>query len=571
MLVMSIMDSFGLGILVPVLQQMQNGTGVPGDDPLSRFTALALSFVGLKYSFANLIFLFALVMLVKFSLQAWLEYHSRYLSSKMQHRLRVQALQNLIQHHPMPFYHQKSSGALIATIHTSSEYGGAVAEYLTALFTGMLTIGLYVCLSLLISPVLTVLTLLAIVVSYKFTVPRFRATARKGEEHKRLIDIMVSHLHEILGGIRIVKAFTQEEKHIREFEAISDATRRISLRLMLDKVVVSLFVEPYGTVLIIVLMVASVMYLRLEFSALLTFFVVFARLAPRLKQANTQYLHVLECLPHLKKVHEIIVAEFPEIKRGAGQPVPDRIGDLLFDDVWFRYENREEFALRGVGMAIRRGQCTALVGSSGVGKTTIVDLLLMNLVPTKGRIWVGEQDLECMSREEWLRRIGIVEQEPFLFRSTIADNICYGKPGATQGEIEAAARLANAHEFIAALPNGYGTMVGDRGAMISGGQKQRIALARALVRDPAILILDEATSFQDAASERLIQEAIERLGRLKTIIVIAHRFSAVVNADWIVFLENGRVVETGSHHDLVERDGSYARSFRLQTTDFRGK
>lgn len=114
-------------------------------------------------------------------------------------------------------------------------------------------------------------------------------------------------------------------------------------------------------------------------------------------------------------------------------------------------------------------------------------------------------------------------------------------------------------------------MVGDRGAMISGGQKQRIALARALVRDPAILILDEATSFQDAASERLIQEAIERLGRLKTIIVIAHRFSAVVNADWIVFLENGRVVETGSHHDLVERDGSYARSFRLQTTDFRGK
>lgn len=566
----SLLDGFGLGILMPILQEMQDSTGQPGSDMFSRYTEVVLSAVGLGYSFQNLILLFSVVMLVKFGLQAGTEYQSRYLSATLKHRLRTQALRNLLQY-PMPFFHRKSTGELIATVHTSSDYGGSIAEYLTTLLTCILTMGLYICLLLAISPALSLVSFIWILLSYKFIIPRFRATSWKGEAQKELTDQMVSHLHETIGGIRVVKAFTQEEKHGQDFEAMSGKFRLAALRLMVDKVVASLFMEPYSTLLIIVLMVISVMALDLEFSALLTFFVVFARLAPRFKQVNALYLQVLEYRPHLHKVHEVIVTQVPKSRSETPLPVPDRIGDLTFDDVWFHYENRSDFVLSGMSMTIQGNMCTALVGSSGAGKTTIVDLILRNLAPVRGTIRADGKDLQSFSRAEWLGRIGLVEQEPFLFRASIRENILYGKPDATHEEVEAAARLANAHDFIAALPRGYETVVGDRGAMISVGQKQRVTLARALIRDPAILILDEATSSQDAVSERLIQEAIERLERRKTIIVIAHRFSSIVNADWIVFLENGRVVEVGNHHDLVGKDGPYARNFRLQTANFGGK
>ena len=564
MLVMSLLEGFGLGMLLPIIEAMQAGFAEPGSNFFSRYTAAALSFLGLKFTFLNLIFLFSGIMLVKFSLQACLDYLSRYLSATLKYELRGKALQNLIRM-PAPFYYRRATGELIATVHTSSDYAGALAESAVPVATGVLTIALYVGMQTIISPALTLVSLILIGISYWFVIPRFGVAFRTGEDAKILMDRIVSQIQEILGGIRTVRAFNREEKHLQEFDTVSSGFRQKAMDVMMNKVIANVFMEPYSTVLVVVLMVISVTVLKLEFASLLVFFVVFSRMVPKFKQVNGQYLYIVEHLPHFERIHDLITAEGVEFPEEGVLKVSALPGDIEFEDVWLRYEGRDGFALRGVSMTIASCQTTALVGASGSGKTTIVDVLLKNIALTRGTIKVGVYDLRELSTESWLDLIGVVDQEPFLFRTSIAENIRYGKLDATREEIENAARLANAHGFISALPEGYQTLLGDRGATLSGGQKQRIALARALIRDPEILILDEATSALDSASERLIQESIEYFRGKKTILVIAHRLSTVVGADQIVLLDEGRVAEVGTHRSLLEHGGLYSRNWRLQT------
>ncbi len=241
-------------------------------------------------------------------------------------------------------------------------------------------------------------------------------------------------------------------------------------------------------------------------------------------------------------------------------------GEVRFEDVHFRYPSRPEVpVLRGVSLAARAGQRIALVGPSGAGKSTIVSLLLRFYAPVKGRILIDNRDAQGYDLHALRSQMAVVPQEVILFGGTIAENIAYGKPGASQEEIEQAARKANAHDFIIAFPDGYQTRVGERGVQLSGGQRQRVAIARAILRDPAILLLDEATSSLDSESERLVLEALDRLMEGRTAIVIAHRLSTVRGADHIFVIKDGSVVESGSHAELMEQNnGVYRNLSRLQ-------
>jgi subfamily B ATP-binding cassette protein MsbA len=236
--------------------------------------------------------------------------------------------------------------------------------------------------------------------------------------------------------------------------------------------------------------------------------------------------------------------------------------DIHFQNVDFSYGERA--VLRGINLDIKAGQLVALVGSSGSGKTTLANLLPRFYDPQSGVVRIGGTDIRQVSTKELRRQIAIVTQETILFHDTIRGNIAVGKPGATDEEIEAAARHANAHGFILEKPNGYDAIVGEKGVALSGGQRQRISIARAILKDAPILILDEATNALDAEAERAVQEELEKLMKGRTTICIAHRLSTIQKADVIVVLNDGRIVETGTHAELIQRGGVYQRLYEIQ-------
>jgi subfamily B ATP-binding cassette protein MsbA len=262
----------------------------------------------------------------------------------------------------------------------------------------------------------------------------------------------------------------------------------------------------------------------------------------------------------IERIGEIMAVE-PE-KQG-GEEIEVR-GDIVFDNVHFRYPSSENDALNGVDISVRHGEIVALVGYSGAGKSTFVDLVAGFWYPTEGTIYIDGKDVRTLSLQSLRRHIGTVTQDIVLFDDTIRENILFGSPGATEEEIIDAAKAAFAHDFIMELPDGYDTQIGERGVKLSGGQKQRITIARAIIRNPSILILDEATSSLDTESEHQVQKALERLMHGRTTIVIAHRLSTIQKATRIAVMSGGRIIQEGTHEELLAHGGLYKELYNMQ-------
>ncbi len=300
--------------------------------------------------------------------------------------------------------------------------------------------------------------------------------------------------------------------------------------------------------------------------ALMALLLALYRITPRLGAIHSSWAGWVGCLPAVGRITELLREK--EEEPSAQQTLQPFLGlreRIEFQDLDLQYRPEEPPALKGLSFSILRGSFTALVGASGSGKSSVVNLLLCLYRPTAGSILVDGVDLRMIDPTSWRQRLGIVDQETFLFHASIRENIAFGQSNASAEEIEAAARAAHAHGFVQQLAQGVDTVVGDRGYRLSGGQRQRIALARALLRKPEILILDEATNALDSESERLIQSVLEEQRRHRTILVIAHRLSTIVHADRILVLDQGAAAESGTHEELLGRGGIYARLWRLQS------
>ncbi len=392
---------------------------------------------------------------------------------------------------------------------------------------------------------------------------RIRRSARRRQE--QLADV-TQRLVEILGGIKVVKAFRAERLESEAFARSSRRLFRRAMKVVKNRVLARSLVELLNhaaAVAVLLIGIAMVMWGWITLGELSAFVLIMVTVYKPVRAAAKGWVRLLDAMPSAERFFEIL--DNPVDIRDA----PDAVAlegvrqGIRLRDVCFSYGR--EAVLRGVSFEVPAGTVVAIVGRTGVGKTTLVDLLLRLHDPTSGAVEIDGVDIRRIRRDSLLDHMAVVTQEPFLFDGSIADNIRYGRPDASEDEVLSAARTAHVDEFAGRLPEGYATEVGTSGARLSGGQRQRVAIARAILRDPDILIFDEATSALDSKSERYVQQAIEALLEGRTVFVIAHRLATVRRADVIIVLEDGAISQAGSHDELVRAGGLYRELVELQT------
>ena len=379
---------------------------------------------------------------------------------------------------------------------------------------------------------------------------------------------LLSQIEETLGGLRIIKAFNAEKAVTRNFRHLNDTLRRTVMKVNRRYTLAHPMSEFLGTATIAIVLIFGGMLIlndagSLSAAEFIYYLVIFYSIINPFKELSKASYSIQKGMASLERIDMILDAVNPLKEVANPVEIKPFSSKIEYKNVWFKYG--EDWVLKDVSLTIKKGQVVALVGQSGSGKSTMVDLLPRFYDVQKGEITIDGVNVKDMALYDLRSYMGNVNQEAILFNDTVFNNITFGVENATLEQVIEAAKVANAHEFIMAMENGYQTNIGDRGSRLSGGQRQRISIARAILKNPSILILDEATSALDTESEKLVQEALERLMKTRTSIVIAHRLSTIKNADVICVMKDGEIVERGGHEELLAKNGAYSKLYTMQS------
>ena len=564
----TLFDGVSLGMLVPLADNILTGKKII----LSRRLPLFLE--NLIHTLNNtpsltLLKLTGIIIVILFTLKGLTSFLQGYLMNLLSQKV-IRDIRNLlyekIQSLSLDFYVRSKTGSLVSRItYDVSWVQIALSEALADLVFYSFQLFLFTFIIFFIHPKLALLSfiLLPLIGLPAVRIGKLlRKISKRAQEKMAEINTVI---FESITGARIVKAFSMEEYETQRFKRYNQDFYALMLNAIKKNLALGPITEFFGAcagVFVLYLGGKEVIKGTISFGIFVLFLGSLLSLLKPFKRLSKVYTINQQALPAIGRIFEILETQ-PSVREVSHPYILKSFEkEIIFENISFSYENK--FVLKDINLRIKKGEKVAIVGPTGVGKTTLVNLIPRFYDPTEGRILIDGVDIKEMSIKSLRSHIGMVTQETILFNDTVRTNIAYGKPDASFEEIVSAAKVANAHDFIMRLPEGYNTLIGEHGAKLSGGERQRLAIARAVLKNPSILILDEATSQLDSASEKIVQEALERLMENRTVLIIAHRLSTIKGVDKIVVLQNGRIIEMGTHEELMERGMVYKEMYEMQ-------
>lgn len=559
----ALLEGIGLSFIIPIIEIAQS----PGDPTEASgiegiFASVYLG-LGLPFTLEFIIAGVAVVMFARYMSSFVVAWFREALRAYYVRELQTVAFDNALDARTA-YFDEHGSDEILNAIVTQADYAGKVIRDFIRFFEKVLLSAMYLIIAFVLAPWLTALTVVFLGGLTYFLRNVIEPGYAVGDQVADANEEVQESVQAGMQGIRDVKLFTMNEELFSRFSAAIEKYTGGMVRLGRNEAAMDNFYSLAMSIMVFVLIYAALSFTALSLGALGVFLFAMFQLAPQVSEANHFFYKVEGRLPHLVRTQEFTrdLQESAEIDDG-GEPAPKPVDQVAFEDVSFSYDSTGR-VLEEISFSVSSNEFVAFVGQSGAGKSTIVSLLARLYDPNEGDITANDIPVNQFDLESWRERVAFVRQDPFIFNDSLRANLTIGKRDATQEEIDRACEIAHLDDVIRELPAGYDTQLGDDGVRFSGGQRQRVSLARALLKDADILVLDEATSDLDTHIEQEVQSAIETMDRSYAVVAIAHRLSTVKNADRIYALDDGRIEEMGTHDELVENEGTYAQLYATQ-------